>query len=84
MVFKVEYKSSVSRDLRKLDSKDATRLLNRLEKALRADPAGGEPLAGRFRGLYKLLVGDHRVIYAKTDQGVLVLRVGHRRNVYGR
>ena len=84
MVFKVEYKSSVARDLRKLDGKEATRILNRLEKALRADPAAGEPLAGRFRGLYKLRVGDHRVIYARTDDGALVLRVGRRRNVYDR
>ena len=31
---------------------------------------------------YRLRIGDYRVIYAKTRDGVLVLRIGHRKNVY--
>ncbi len=84
MASKVEYKTSVTRDLKRLDRKIAARLLNRLERELRKDPAAGEPPAGEFRGLYKLRAGDYRVIYARTDIGVLVLRIGHRKNVYHR
>ena len=39
-------------------------------------------LRGEFQGLYRLRVGDYRVIYARTDEGYLVLRLGHRREVY--
>jgi mRNA interferase RelE/StbE len=79
---KVEYKSSVAKDLRRLDRKEAKRVLRELEAALRADPDSGEPLKGRFGGLLKLRIGDYRVIYARTEDGVLVLRIGHRRSVY--
>ncbi|MBI2461001.1 MAG: type II toxin-antitoxin system RelE/ParE family toxin, partial [Candidatus Rokubacteria bacterium] len=42
----------------------------------------GDPLSGEFAGLYRLRVRDYRVIYARTDEGYLVLRIGHRRDVY--
>jgi mRNA interferase RelE/StbE len=78
----VEYKSSVAKDLRRLDRKEAKRVLKELEDALRADPDSGEPLRGRFKGLLKLRIGDYRAIYVRTDDGVLVLRIGHRKSVY--
>jgi mRNA-degrading endonuclease RelE of RelBE toxin-antitoxin system len=29
-------------------------------------------------------VGNYRVIYARTEEGYLVLRIGHRQDVYRR
>jgi mRNA-degrading endonuclease RelE of RelBE toxin-antitoxin system len=43
-----------------------------------------EALSGEFAGLFKLRIGDLRVISARTDEGDLILRVGHRRDVYRR
>ena len=82
MASRVEYKSSVAKDLRRLDKKEAGRVLKELEDALRADPDCGEPLKGRFKGLLKLRIGDYRAIYARTEGGVLVLRIGHGKSVY--
>ena len=82
MASRVEYKSSVAKDLKRLDKKEARRVLKELEDALRADPDRGEPLKGRFKGLLKLRIGDYRVIYARTEDGALVLRIGHRKSVY--
>jgi len=79
---KVLYKASVEKDLRKLPGKDAARVLNKLERELRADPGAGEPLKGKFRGLRRLRVGDSRVIYARTTDGVLVLRISNRKDAY--
>ena len=62
----------------------ATRILNRLERNLSANPNAGIPLTGEFHGLFKYRVGDYRVIYAKTPEGVLVVRIGHRKDVYRR
>jgi mRNA interferase RelE/StbE len=78
----VEYKSSVAKDLKKMGRKSAKRIIGELEKTLSADPDRGVPLKGRFKGLLKYRVGDYRVIYARTEDGVLVLRIGHRRGVY--
>jgi len=37
-----------------------------------------------FAGLYKLRVGDYRIIYAvdESRHAVVIVRVGHRHNVY--
>jgi len=34
------------------------------------------------RRLYKLRVGDYRVIYAMSADSVLIVRIAHRREVY--
>ena len=60
------------------------RVLKKLETALVEREIEGEPLTGEFAGLYRLRVGDYRVIYARTEKGYLVLRIGHRREVYRR
>ena len=82
MAVKVEYKASVAKDLRCLDRSTALRVLGRIEKALVTEGKKGEPLAGEFAGMYRLRVGEYRVVYARTDEGYLVLRIGHRREVY--
>ena len=82
MLSSIFYKASVEKDLRKLDKPTADRLLHRLEQALASHPNAGEPLAGEFHGLFKYRVGDYRVVYAKIPDGVLVVRIRHRREVY--
>lgn len=82
MAFKVHYKSSVEHDLRKLGRPTAKRLLSKLERVLSVNPRAGEPLRGEFQGLFGVRIGEHRVIYSKMPEGVLALRIGHRREVY--
>ena len=82
MLATIEYKSSVFRDLKKIGMPEATRIMNKLEKDLRKNPDKGEPLKGKFKGMFKLKVGDYRVIYAKIKESVLILRIGHRKHVY--
>jgi len=78
----IEYKASVQKDLRRLDSPQALRVLAAIERALKTQGRSGEPLSGPFAGLFKLRVGDYRVIYARTESRYLVLRIAHRREVY--
>lgn len=82
MAYRIEYKSSVLRDLKKLDRATARRILDQFESSLSKDPDSGEPLTGQFKGLHKYRVGDYRVIYALTKRGVIVLRIAHRKKVY--
>jgi mRNA-degrading endonuclease RelE of RelBE toxin-antitoxin system len=79
---RIEYKVSVAGDLGQVDPSMARRILNKIEKALRAEGKSGKPLTGEFAGLYRLRVKDYRVIYARTTEGYLVLRIGHRQDVY--
>jgi mRNA interferase RelE/StbE len=45
----------------------------------------GRPLTGDLKGLWRYRVGDYRIVAAIEDNRfvVLVVTVGHRRDVYG-
>ena len=82
MVYNIVYKKSVHRDLKKLSKADAGRLLDQIERELVKKPESNPILKGPFAGLRKFRVGDYRVIYALLGDDVLILRIGHRRNIY--
>lgn len=75
MIYKIEFKSSVSHDLRQLDKETASRILSQINEFLSDDPRTGERLHGEFSPLYKLRLGEYRVIYAIISKDrVLVLK----------
>ena len=78
----VHYKASVTADLKRIDKTRARKLLAKLEKDLGANSHAGEPLKGEFEGLFKYRIGDYRIIYSKSTEGILVLRIAHRREAY--
>ncbi len=88
MAYDVEFSQSADRELRKLDPQYRRRVLKFLQErvAERDDPRSiGEALRGsRLGEFWKYRVGDYRLICRIEDARliVLVLRVGHRREVY--
>ena len=82
MVYRINYKGSIKKDLKKLDKTTVRKLIDKLESVLSKDPNIGEPLKGKFKGLFKYRIGDYRVIYAKGDDFILVLRIRDRKEAY--
>ncbi len=82
MAYNIIYKKSVQRDLKKLSKPEARRILNQIEDDLAKTADTYPVLKGPFAGLRKYGVGDYRVIYAILADEVLVLRIGHRKEVY--
>jgi mRNA interferase RelE/StbE len=82
LAYKILCKKSVQRDLKKLGKQEARRILGQLESELSKKPDSYPILKGEFAGLRKYRVGDYCIIYALTDENGLVLRIGHRREVY--
>ena len=82
MAYNITYKSSVKRDLKKLSKAEARRILDQLERDLSRKPDKYPTLEGEFAGLRRYRVGNNRVIFAILDTDVLVLRIGHRRDIY--
>ncbi len=85
MSWKITYKESVQKDLKKV-SKDIQYIMRRaIEEKLMIDPLKyGLPLRRNMKGYMKLRVGDFRVIYSisKNTVTVHVVKIGHRKNVY--
>lgn len=84
MPYRIEFKSEARRRLLHLDRPLRRRIEARIN-ALADDPRphGVETLTGPEK-LYRVRVGDYRIIYTIEDRVlmVLVVRVGHRREVY--
>jgi mRNA interferase RelE/StbE len=88
MAYSVELSAEVDRELSKLDAQQAKRILKFLQQRVAKldDPRSiGEALHGsRLGEFWKYRVGDYRLISKIEDDRllVLVLRVGHRKEIY--
>lgn len=82
MAYNIGYKRSVERDLKKLPKAEARRILDQIEEELPEKADAYPVLKGQFAGLRKFRVGDYRVIYAILGNEAIVLRIGHRKDVY--
>ena len=82
MSFKIAFKKSVGRDLKRIDKDQSARILSKIEGELPEKAESFPVLSGKFSGLRKFRVGDYRVIYSIIGDTALILRISHRREVY--
>jgi len=82
--YEILFKASAAKEFRKL-GQDVKARLRKAINALKSEPrpAGVKKLAGAM-DLYRIRVGDYRVIYEIDNdaQLIVVTRVRHRRDVY--
>lgn len=85
MTWTLVYSSSAARAVKRLDPAVRRRMLAALRK-LRADPERGKPLQLVLKGLRSWRTGDYRIVYRVIESRIeiLVVAVGHRRDVYAR
>jgi len=83
MKYEVKLKSSIKKQLKRIDKKEVERILVRIYLlANNPYPKGVEHLTDLKA--YRIRVGDYRVIYEIRNKELLVqaIRVGHRKDVY--
>lgn len=86
MIYRVEFSPAASRQFRKLDATARRRVQAAVELlAIEPRPSGAKKLVGGD-GEWRVRTGDFRIIYEIHDGVllVLVLALGHRREVYQR
>ena len=82
--YKIQYKKSVEKDLRKLPSSQLKGVVARIHAlATHPHPSGSVKLRGSL-DLFRIRHTDYRIIYQVHDDKlvILVLKVGHRREIY--
>ena len=89
MAWKIEFVPAAAKELNAVGATEASRIVKFLSTRLSKldDPRSiGEALKGRLGQLWKYRIGDYRIIADIEDRRVLILvvRVGHRREVYKR
>lgn len=85
MTWNLVYATSAARAIKRFDPAVRRRMLAALRK-LRADPERGKPLQLVLKGLRSWRTGDYRIVYRVIESRIeiLVVAVGHRRDVYER
>ncbi len=82
--YKIQYKKSVEKDLRKLPATQLKGIIAKISKlAINPHPSGSTKLHGST-DLFRIRYTDYRIIYRVHDDKlvVLIIKVGHRREIY--
>ena len=84
-MYHVEFTPTAAQDLGHLNKPIAQRILGKIRwLAENFSVLTPQPLTGQWAGVYKLRVGDYRVLYTfdNTETSITVHFVRHRRQVY--
>ena len=81
--YEVTYHPSVLGEITKLDAFWQRQVLDAIESKLFVQPEFfGKPLRQDLRGLWKLRVGDYRVVFEIKKKVVYIISIRHRREGY--
>lgn len=83
MIYSVNIKQSALKSLKNIAREDRLRIIEAIDQ-LKTNPAAGGVLKGEYSGLRRIRIGSYRVVYEVHNEQltVLVIRIGHRREVY--
>ena len=83
MNYSIKIKASAAKSLGKVAKAERIRIIEAIDR-LADEPFAGGVLKGEFSGMRRLRVGHYRIVYevSKGELTVLVVRIGHRRDIY--
>ena len=86
MKYRIEFKRSVAKVLKKLPKPDRRRIRDKIDSFSENLP---DPATTKMKGdnpFHRVRVGDYRIIYEVQEDIllILVLKIGHRKEVYRR
>jgi mRNA interferase RelE/StbE len=84
MAYKLIYHPDILKyDLPRIPKNIKESIRRAIEERLLFDPIlFGQPLRQSLKGHRKLRVGDYRVIYRISGKEIIILKIGHRKEVY--
>ncbi len=83
-LYKIEWKKSAVKELKKLDKKIIPRIINAVELLSESPiPNKCKKLIGSEH-IYRIRIGDYRIIYSIENNLLLIeiIRIGHRKDIY--
>ncbi len=82
MKYEFIYTNMAFKDIRKLDNATKQRIKKTLERYQNNPLHYARRLTNTECGEYRFRVGDYRVIFDLDEYKIIVLRIGHRKNIY--
>ena len=82
MRYQLVYTHRAFKDIRRLEKNVKRRIGKSLERYREKPLKYASQLIDSKFGMYRFRIGDYRVIFDIEDEKIIVLRVGHRKNIY--
>jgi len=82
MSYNLLYTKTAVEDIKKLDSVVKKRVKKKLEDYSKDPLAYAKHLSNSLIGSYRWRIGNYRVIFDMKGKTIMVLQVGHRREIY--
>lgn len=83
-VKKIRFDPNTREEVRSIKRRAAINILAAIHRYAETGAGRVKPLSGEFEGLFRLRVGNHRVIFEETEDTVTIHRVRDRRDAYRR
>jgi mRNA interferase RelE/StbE len=84
-VYELVFHPDAAKDLKNLDKSTRQRILDKIEwLGGHIEGMRHNRLTAQWEGMYRLRVGDYRVIYGleQEQRRIIIYAVGHRREIY--
>lgn len=84
MKYRLVYTHRAIKDIDALDTTVRQRIGKSLQRYEQNPLPHAEPLKQSDLGSYRFRIGDYRVVFDLEGEEIVILRVGHRRDIYKR
>ncbi len=84
MAYQLIYTKSASKDIQKLDVVAKRKIKNKIEGYTQKPLFYAKKLNKSALGDYRWRIGNYRVVFDLDGQKIVILRVGHRKEIYRR
>jgi Cytotoxic translational repressor of toxin-antitoxin stability system len=81
-MYRIVFTQKAFKDLEQLDERTKLRIGKKIKEYAKDHFRHGRKLTDPKIGTYRFRIGNCRVIFDISDEDIVILRVGHRRNVY--
>ena len=81
-VYKTVLTERALKDLKKIDNEQKQRIFEKIIEYSRDPYYYSDKLVNPIIGSYRYRIGDYRVIFDIEDLNIIVLRIGHRKEIY--
>ncbi len=81
MPFKIVWDNHALDALNKLEPSISRRIIKKVDE-LAESPFSKDIKKLKGRNDFRLRVGDYRIIFSIEQEGIQILKVGHRKNIY--
>ena len=82
MVYNLVYTRAAAKDIQKLDAVAKKKIKRKIEEYSKNPLYYSKKLIRIEIGTYRWRIGNYRVVFDIDEKNIVILRVGHRREIY--